>query len=142
MPRELSESQAWGVVRVLANEILDAAVAGDMQAVMMAARDLRERVKPMESQLRAGIHVNPSLIVFGNPGRMISKNVMAIVYRHTKDDNLYVHGFGDADIDPYEEDGALVIDGLKTTTGVGMRALPNGSVKVFGLRGQRVWADV
>ena len=131
------------MVLILAGEIANAAAANDTDAVIEGVQVLRQQARQMQQQLAAGVHVNPPLVVFGNPGgRLMSKNVMAIVYRHAKDNNLYVHGFGDADIEPFEDNGALVIEGLKTTTNVGMNVMSNGAVKVFGMRGQRIWADL
>lgn len=90
------------------------------------------------------IRTNPMLVVYGNPGArrirdlkdreqaaagLMSHHVMAVIYRHIEDGELYVHGFGDANIEPDTlPNGALIVRGLKENTGVDMYAQKDGSV--------------
>lgn len=67
---------------------------------------------------------NPPLAVFGNPPEeavgLISKHAIQIRYIHAEDGKPYQHDFGD---------------------GVCLEALPDGSVRIYGLHGQPVWGN-
>ena len=116
MPGTLSEGGTLRVIRkVLERQPLTPDVA--------KALDLVER---MLDQLGKGIHVNPLMAVFGNPGKRavcFSEDVMAVLYVHKEDGAAYCHGFGNADIRlQTHRDGSVTIHGLKEQTGVKMLA--------------------
>lgn len=65
---------------------------------------------------------NPPLAIFANPrgAPLLSKQVIAIAYRHAEDGKQYKHEFA---------------------PGVEMRCLPDGSIHIRSPRGVRLWGD-
>lgn len=126
-----SEREAWEQVYAFADE-LSRNTGGSWRNRVLAIRDLAWK---MMRQVKSGVHVN-------GRGIKTSDDVQAIVYRHEEDGKLYVHGFGDADLDLTTRDGKLIIDGLKDETDVQMFAQPDGSVRIASRDGSPVWEDM
>ena len=82
---------------------------------------------------------NYPLVVYGNPGYVMSRAVHAILYCRAKDGRDYVHGFGDADLSITERGGKITLGGLKASTDVEMIGLKDGSILIRGRHGQPVW---
>lgn len=98
------------------------------------------RLTALREQVRAGVHVNPGKHKAG--GMKMSDHVQAIIYTHADDDRFYCHGFGDAQIDLTTRGDALRIEGLKDRTNVKMLAMSDGSIRIAGRDGQRLWEDI
>lgn len=79
-------------------------------------------------------------------GQLMSREVMAVVYRHVHDppDTVRVHGFGDATIELKTKRGGKVIEiaGLEDFTDVRMIAEPNGEIRLTHKKGDSLWADI
>lgn len=120
---------------------------GDVKTASDAAGAIRRVARGMDAQLGKGIHANPALLVFGNPGKRgksqrMSSNVLAVLYVHDDDGEHYAHGFANAELDlDTARDGTVQIRGLPDTTDVEMLALDDGSVLIRGKHGQRLWDD-
>lgn len=95
-----------------------------------------------------GVRSNPPLVIFGNPGRgnsgsgaLMSKDVLAVLYKHRDDGEFYIHGFGDASLklkgSPSE---GVSIGGLKERTGVQMTANPDGSITLHH-KSHKLWGE-
>ncbi len=71
---------------------------------------------------RRRLRHNPPLVTFGNPprGEIMSKRVFEVAYKHTADGKAYKHEFA---------------------AGVCMEALPDGSIRIYSMRGKRLWGD-
>ena len=78
-------------------------------------------------------------------GQLMSREVLAVIYRHVMDpaDVLRVHGFGDANLTLHtKHDGkTVVIDGLEEFTDVHMIAEPDGDVRLHHKHGASLWRD-
>lgn len=128
-----SESKAWAEIQELANEAVWE--NKDSRRTIILGEILRIARK-MSLQVAKRVHVN-------GRGTKTSDHVQAIIYKHADDDELYIHGFGDADIEPITtKNGDLLVKGLLTETDVQMFAMPDGSVRICGSRGQRLWEDI
>lgn len=89
-----------------------------------------------------------NLIFCENPpraGQLMSREVLAVVYKNIADpdDVVRVHGFGDADIKVRMKRGGrtLEIDGLEELTDVQMIAEPSGDVTLHHKNGSSLWRD-
>lgn len=126
------QKEAW-------ESVLEIAVAlrADNRA---AARTLEQIAREQLKALNA-VRVNGRLR--RNSGSVqTSDHVMAIVYVHKDDGQLYCHGFGDADIDLKSRGDALTITGLKERTHVEMFAEQDGSVRIAHKDGEPLWEDI
>lgn len=142
MAKPHSESFAWREVARLARK----ARSGDHPIATTEA--IIRIADAMLHQVQQGIHANPALVVFGNPGRgkrrvsgkKFSGNVLAVIYVHDEDGERYIHGFDDARLDlKTMRDGTVQISGLADESDVAMVALDDGSVLLRGEHGQRLW---
>ena len=101
------------------------------------------------------VRVNTPLVIFGNAkGQrtaranphpsgdvLIGKHVQAVIYIHARDDEPYVHGFGDADIKLTSiRAGDIRVKGLHEDTDVEMYGCADGSVRLVGVHDQPLWA--
>lgn len=141
-----SERDAWTKVIRIALRMLEAIEGRITDAkrakLDIAISDLDDLAHKMIEQLNSGVHVNGRHRVNGR-GIKTSENVIAVVYRHLDDGQLYIHGFADADIKPItHRDGSLTVKGLVEDTDVEMYALPDGSVRLQGKHGQPLWEDI
>jgi hypothetical protein len=79
-------------------------------------------------------------------GQLMSREVVAVVYRHVHDpsDTIRVHGFGNADIRLKwnERANTLTIEGLEEFTDVRMIAEANGDIRLTHKNGDSLWADI
>ena len=140
MPKPHSETFAWREVARLARK----ARSGDHPIATCEA--IIRIADAMVNQVAQGIHANPPLLVFANPragnGTVMSHSVLAVLYVHTDDDEQYVHGFGNAELDlDTAPDGTVTIRGLAEQTDVDMIALKDGGVLLRGRHGQRLWDE-
>lgn len=77
------------------------------------------------------------------PGRCMSNNVVAMLYVHADDGELYCHGFGNAPITlSTAPSGAVTIGGLKNNTGVQLYALEGGALSVQRKDKAPLWKDL
>lgn len=116
----MSESNALRMIRQLAADSLTGTLkeSRDNAATIVAYCD------ELLGQLSKGVHANPSLTTFmANPGKLMSRDVQLIVYRHVEDDEFYAHQFGGKDVRFKSAHGRQVIDltTLPRRTGVDMR---------------------
>lgn len=88
------------------------------------------------------------IIVKENPpvaGQVMSRDVLAVIYKNVGDDDdtVRVHGFGDANIKLRSRDrgASVVIEGLDELTGVRMLAEPDGSVRLTHKNGLPLWKE-
>lgn len=125
-----SESTALRKVRATLHRVLRSArlTEADHHALDAALTE----VDTLLAQVGRGVHPNPLLAVYGlNPGHCFSEHVMAVVYVHKEDGELYCHGFGNADLGlTTHRDGSLTIRGMRERTGVRMVAERDGSVRL------------
>lgn len=148
-PDGVSESQAYRKLAWLLNNALARShglslVVGGPQ-VTQILDDLNHDLERAESllkrlseQVARGVHVN------GRKRKAIqtSEDVLAIVYRHRDNDEFYVHGFGDAELDLSSRGDELRIRGLKDRTGIQMFAEPDGTVTIAHPQGHSIWEDM
>lgn len=136
-----SESFAWKEVARLARKVR----AGDHPIATSEA--IIRVADAMLAQVGRGVHANPPLLVFANPGKgmrgeIMSSSVLAIMYVHEDDDEPYVHGFANAELTlKTAPNGTVTITGLADRTDVEMLALDDGSVLIRGTHGQRLWDE-
>lgn len=85
---------------------------------------------------------NP-LVSWLNPpkGSTFGKHVLAIVYEHQDDGELYAHGFGEKEVDVRQRGEELVLTGIGKRTNVLAQALPDGAVLLKHKDGKPVWKD-
>lgn len=119
-PHIMSESNALHMVRQLAADIQSGTLkdAKDNAATIVAYCD------ELLGQISKGVHANPNLTTFmANPGKLMSRDVQLIVYRHVEDGEFYAHQFGGKDVRFKAVGGRQVIDltTLPRRTGVDMR---------------------
>jgi hypothetical protein len=119
-PNVMSESNALQMMRQLAADIQHGTLkdAKDNAATIVAYCD------ELIGQIAKGVHANPSLTTFmANPGKLMSRDVQLIVYRHVEDDEFYAHQFGGKDVRFKVIRGRQVVDltTLPRRTGVDMR---------------------
>lgn len=84
---------------------------------------------------------NPALLTYGNPGREMGTDVLAVLYRHKEDGAFYCHGFGDADIKLASRGDSVTIRGLKSRTGVKLMCQSDGSLRLVK-KGSHLWEDM
>lgn len=111
--RGRSESATLGIVLYKLNEVHDA-LEGELRSTgerLRAIHTLQQAVhllREMERQVQKGIHVNPPLVIYGNPprqpyrersgemsggvGQVMSEDVHAVYYKHVNG-GLFVHEF-------------------------------------------------
>ena len=89
---------------------------------------------------KAHVQVNPP-----RAGQVMSREVLAVVYRHIADppDVIRVHGFGDANIQLRTRRGGDVLEiaGLDEFTDVRMISEVNGDIRLCHKDGLPLWAD-
>lgn len=142
-----SESGAWEEILAIVNDLIDAdLVFGEARRDLVYVRNIAQE---MLQQVKKGVHVNPGPHMASSRRQMglvpqeMSRDVLAIIYRHVDDDEHYIHGFGDANLELKDKpDGTLTVRGLKDRTDVQMFAHPDGSVSLVGRHGQRLWEDM
>lgn len=100
-----SEMRAWGEVYGHAEDIrrMVTGPAGriDVARLALAAEDLISLAMEMQSQLQRGMHENPGLVIWPNPGSMmaitfdklLSRRAIALQYKHVADKLDYQHDF-------------------------------------------------
>lgn len=128
------------------------------EAGRIAARMDRDAAKPAEirklaTQLRAlvleaqkpdaepaSVRRNP-LVTFFNPPKIFARNVLAMIYQHDADGQLYAHGFGAHDVGVRQRGGDLILTDLPSRTNVLAEALPNGAVLVRHNDGRAIWKE-
>ena len=119
----LSESNSLRMMRQLAQDILN---GGTIKEAKDNAATIVVYCDSLLGQLASGVHANPSLVTFaaGNPSVVMSDHVQAIMYRHKKDGEFYIHTFGGRDIPIREHRGrqCIYFDELPAKTGVEMRS--------------------
>lgn len=121
----VSEQNALGMIRQLAADIVGGTLkeARDNAATIVAYCDV------LLGQVKSGVHVNPPLVTFmaGNPHGMVvmSHDVQAVMYRHKKDGEFYIHTFGGTEVPIRQARGGrqlIYLDELPARTGVDMRS--------------------
>jgi hypothetical protein len=117
------------------------------------AADKPAEVRKLALQLRAlsaeAQRVRPNaarknpLVSWLNPpkGSTFGKHVLAIVYEHQEDGELYAHGFGDKEVDVRQRGEDLILTGIPHRTNVLAQALPDGSVLLKHKDGKRIWQE-
>lgn len=92
--------------------------------------------------------IRRNLIFAENPpraGQLMSREVLAVVYKNIADPEnvVRVHGFGDADIAVRMKRGGRVleIEGLEELTDVQMIAEQSGDVTLHHKKGLSLWRD-
>lgn len=139
MARGVSETRILRNIRSALTQVLERGRLSGVDAGMIG--EAVSGVELLLAQVERGVHVNPALLVYGNPGRCLSKDVLAILYRHAEDGKEYCHGFGDADIRLSSRGDAVTIQGLKRRTGVGMYAGKDGETVTLRKPGVRLVED-
>lgn len=128
-----SESRAWREVEavvdtIAAQEVLSARGKQQLAMVSRMARD-------MQRQVGRGVHQNPRGDV------KIGAHVQAVIYIHCRDQEPYVHGFGNADIKISSiRAGDIRVKGMHEDTDVEMFGCRDGSVRLVGTENQPLWA--
>lgn len=114
---QFSERQAWERVEELASELR---AFGHSPAIESRAAEIQATAAEMLGQLGAGVHVNPPLVIFGNPKRgkpvdgagtkargtrtvelegQMSKDVHEVFYTHLENGDDFHHPFaGDVNL--------------------------------------------
>ncbi len=92
------------------------------QVDALAATNPPRRRSNRRPSARSRLRHNPPLVTFGNPprGEIMSKRVFEVAYKHATDGKAYKHEFA---------------------AGVCMEALPDGSIRIYSMRGKRLWGD-
>lgn len=139
VPPVHSERKAWEAVKRIARQIVTR--AGERSPIGETAVTLETLADYMLDQLKRGRHVNPTLAVFGNPSRVLSDDVQAVLYRHKADKHDYVHPFGKGVHVHNKRDGATVIRAdLSARSGVRALLLDDGSV-LLRHPTKRIWGS-
>lgn len=86
---------------------------------------------------------NNPLVTLLNPrgAKTFGKHVLAIVYEHNDDGQLYAHGFGDQEVDVRQRGDQLILTNVPKRTYVRAQALPNGTVVLKREDGKPVWGE-
>lgn len=123
----VSETNALGMIRQLASDIVSGGTvkeARDNAATIVGYCDV------LLGQVKSGVHANPSNLVTylaaNPPASLMSHHVQALLYRHVRDGNPYIHTFGGTDEVPIHADKSgrqfMYFDELPNKTGVDMRS--------------------
>ncbi len=127
-PVAYSERKAWRAVRMIGLRVYNAKADATQDGTALTTL-----ADYMLEQLGKGVHINPSLAVFGaNPPRkagVLSNEVQAVLYRHAGDGRDYVHPFGKGVRVVNKHDGSSVIRAAASArSGVRATLLSDGSV--------------
>jgi hypothetical protein len=141
-PAEMSERQAFQYIGGRLLYIMRHS-HGDVHDQAQAAAAVLARVA---EQVHRGVHVNPTLAVFGaNPPHKVgelSRDVQAILYRHAADGRDYVHPFGQGVKVGNKRDGSTVVRAGRTArSGVRAIVLSDGSV-LLRHPSKPIWRDL
>lgn len=118
--------------------------AGDAAAVRKLATQLRalvqeaQRADPADDRLRR----NP-LVTYLNPPRrkIFGAHVLALLYQHADDGDLYVHGFGNREVVARQEGDRVTLTGVPARTNVLLERQPDGTVLLKHKDGRRLWEE-